>query len=637
MRSHLLMKNKRLELKDDVLSISRNTMSEFNIVELIEDHPISKLTSTYNVKLLDKIKENFSDAEQHLFIGSFYCYLNYDAKRDFIVDVDDVWKWIGFSTKQHAKTVLERHFTMDVDYKIMIPSIDRENVEEQKGRGGHNIKKLMMTIKCFKSLCLKSQTKKASEIHDYYIKLEEILHEIVQESVIELTQKMEEHKRLQDQTIEEQKRLLDQKEEALVQKDEALIQKDEALTKAPELERHKLLLRKYGQITGSLVYLVRIKECDNGTYIIKIGESRKGIKNRLTEFKQKYGNQVLILDCFPVHDSAGLEKHLHHHPEIHPHQVKNLEGHETEQELFLMGGVLTYQRLLDIIDTCHPQFNYLPSDYELLKLEVEQLRSQTPTVSTNSMDHAILQQILQKVQTLEATNKDIVARLNAMQTKTTTACSQPDPHLGPRLQKIHPETLQILHVYETVTECMKEDHAMKRPSINKAVRENTIYRGFRWQLIDRELDPHTAQTLAPTKATKPQKNGYVAKVNQEQTEILHVYLDRKTAAQCNEYPSIASLDNAVKNHTLKDGHYYQLYEECDDLKTRFQEKHGTIVLYHDGIGQYDAQHTLIAEFTSRFECTARAGISQKSLAKVLDHPILYKEWYFKSLGEKRYV
>ena len=264
-------------------------MSEFNIVELIEDHPISKLTSTYNVKLLEKIKEIFSGEEQQLFIASFYCYLNYDAKRDFMVDVDDVWKWIGFSTKQHAKTVLERHFTIDIDYKIMIPSIERENVEEQKGRGGHNIKKLIMTIKCFKSLCLKAQTKKASEIHEYYLKLEEILDEIVQENGLELTQKMEDHKRLQDQTIEEQKRLLDQKEEALVQK-------DEALTKAPELERHKLLLRKYGQITGSLVYIVRIKESDNGTYIIKIGESRKGIKNRLTEFKQKYGNQVLILD-----------------------------------------------------------------------------------------------------------------------------------------------------------------------------------------------------------------------------------------------------------------------------------------------------------------------------------------------------
>jgi len=599
-------------------------MSELNIVELIENNPISKLTITYNVKLLDKIKTNFSDADQQLFIASFYCYLNHDTKKDFVIDLDNVWKWMGFSQKYNAERILESLFVIDIDYKLFAPPIRGANKEsllsrtrEQKGRGGHNIKKIMMTIKCFKSLCLKAQTKKASEIHEYYMKMEEVLHEVIEEEGTELKQKMEEQKYLLDQKTEE-------------------------LRITPELEKHRILLKEYGQISGSLVYIVRIKNCEHGKYIIKIGESRKGIKNRFSEFKQKYGNQVLILECFPVHDSAGFEKYLHRHPEIHPHQVKNLDGHEKELELFMMGGELTYQRLLQIIETGIIPFNNPVVENERLKLENEQLRSATqPT----QIDQSILQEILkinqlllQKVQNLESSNKEILSRLNAMQTKTTTSCSQPDPHIGPRLQKIHPETLQILHVYETTTECMKEDHAMKRPSINKAVRENTIYRGFRWQLVDRELDPYTIQNLEPTKATKVQKNGYVAKVNQDQTEIIHVYLDRKTAAQCNQYPSIASLDNAVKNHTIKDGYYYQLYEECDIvLKTKFQAHHGNILLYHDGIGQFDSNHTLLIEFASKFDCTSRAGISQKSLAKVLDKSIPYKEYYFKSLGDKLFL
>lgn len=384
-------------------------MTEFNIVELIENQPIDRLTDMYNVKLLDNIKEEFSNADQKLFIGHFYGYLNYDLKRDFVVDLDDVWKWLEFNQKVRAQEVLERHFTADVDYKHIISSIE-QSAEEKKGRGGRNIKKIMMTVRCFKFFCLKAQTKKAYEIHEYYMNLEDIFYKIMMEQNIHMTQ-----------TIDRQQYEMDQKKEEIEKKKEETVK-------------------------------------------------------TFTEILQK---------------------------------------REDARHIFA------------------PSI----AENERLKLENEKLRSQTPTVSTNSMDHAILQQILQKVQTLEATNKDIVIRLNAMQTKTTTACSQPDPHLGPRLQKIHPETLQILHVYETVTECMKEDHAMKRPSINKAVRENTIYRGFRWQLVDRELDPHTAQTLEPTKATKPQKNGYVAKVNQEQTEILHVYLDRKTAAQCNEYPS----------------------------------------------------------------------------------------------------
>jgi hypothetical protein len=601
-------------------------MSELNIVELIENHPISKLTNTYNVKLLNKIKTSFSDAEQQLFIGSFYCYLNYDTKKDFVVDLDNVWKWMGFSQKYNAERIIEKHFTDGVDYKKLAPPIGGASLEKeslltrtrkQNDHGGHNIKKIMMTIKCFKSLCLKAQTKKASEIHEYYLKMEEVLHEVIEEEGTELKQKMEEQKRLLDQKTEE-------------------------LRITPELEKHRILLKEYGQIAGSLVYIVRIKSCDQGKYIIKIGESRKGIKNRFSEFKQKYGNQVLILECFIVHDSAGFEKYLHHHPEIHPHQVKNLEGHEKEQELFMMGGELTYQRLLQIIETGMMPFNNPVVENERLRLENQQLRSQS--TSSIPIDQSTLQQILninqlllQKVQTLEASNKEIISRLNAMQTKTTTACSHPDPHLGPRLQKIHPETFELLHVYETVTECMKEDHAMKRPSINKAVRENTVYHGFRWQLVDRELDPYTIQ-IEPTKPTKVQKNGYVAKVNQEQTEILHVYLDRKTATRCNKYSSIASLDNTVKNHTIKDGYYYQLYEECNaSLKNQFQKKHGNISLYHDGIGQFDSNHTLLTEFASKFDCTVRAGISQKSLAKVLDKPIPYKEYYFKSLGEKLFL
>ena len=88
-------------------------MASLDIIELIEKNPISKLTSTYNVKLLNKIKANFSETEQQLFIGTFYCYLNYDTKKDFVIDFDNVWKWMGFSRKGHAKTTLEKHFTID--------------------------------------------------------------------------------------------------------------------------------------------------------------------------------------------------------------------------------------------------------------------------------------------------------------------------------------------------------------------------------------------------------------------------------------------------------------------------------------------------------------------------------------------
>ena len=161
-------------------------MQELNIVELIENNPISKLSKEYNNKLINKIKENFTGFEQQLFVSSFYCYLNYDKNLDFVIDLDNVWKWLGFQQKYHAKVVLEKYFKINIDYKNLAPevagaSLIDEKIDNTKKHGGHNKQTILLTIKCFKSLCLKAQTSKASEIHEYYIKMEEVLNEIVEE------------------------------------------------------------------------------------------------------------------------------------------------------------------------------------------------------------------------------------------------------------------------------------------------------------------------------------------------------------------------------------------------------------------------------------------------------------------------
>ena len=78
------------------------TMS-FNIVEFIESNPIVRLTDTYQSKLITKIQSEFSSEQQILFVASFYSFLNYDQKKDFIIDLDDVWKWVEFKQKVKAK------------------------------------------------------------------------------------------------------------------------------------------------------------------------------------------------------------------------------------------------------------------------------------------------------------------------------------------------------------------------------------------------------------------------------------------------------------------------------------------------------------------------------------------------------
>ena len=56
-----------------------------DIVSLINNSPISKLSTEFQTNLLHKIQETFTDDQQQLFVASFYTYLNYNSKTDFVI------------------------------------------------------------------------------------------------------------------------------------------------------------------------------------------------------------------------------------------------------------------------------------------------------------------------------------------------------------------------------------------------------------------------------------------------------------------------------------------------------------------------------------------------------------------------
>ncbi len=273
-------------------------MQELNIVELIESNPISKLSHTYNSKLILKIQKNFTGFEQQLFVSSFYCYLNYNKNTDFVVDLDNVWKWLGFSTKQHSTTLLEKHFYIDIDYKIdsqfggavseqekALTQINKQDpkLKPVKQNGGQNIKKIFLTIKCFKSLCLKAQTKKAAEIHEYYMKMEEVLHDIVEEETDEL--------RLQ----------LEQKENVILEIKENSEQERIQLKK----EKEQATIIQF-PINTECIYIGTIDNTnESNEKLIKFGHTND-LKTRVNDHRKTYNNFQLIT-AFRVQNKVEIE------------------------------------------------------------------------------------------------------------------------------------------------------------------------------------------------------------------------------------------------------------------------------------------------------------------------------------------
>jgi phage anti-repressor protein len=191
-------------------------MNTINIAKLIDNNSMTRLSKDYENIMINKIKNIFTDKQQNLFVASFYCYLNYDTKKDFVIDFNNVWKWLGFTRKDSAKKLLEKNFTIDIDFKVdktappvggavfdtinggqnFTNDIDTDFKVEKAAppmggafdtiNGGQNKEEIMLTINTFKKFCLKAGTKKAEEVHEYYIKLEELLQETINEENDEL-------------------------------------------------------------------------------------------------------------------------------------------------------------------------------------------------------------------------------------------------------------------------------------------------------------------------------------------------------------------------------------------------------------------------------------------------------------------
>jgi len=589
-----------------------------DIVNLIESNPITKLIGNYQSAMVDKIKARFNTYEQQMFVSSFYCYLNHD-EGDFVIDLDSVWQWLAFSQKIRAKELLEKYFVENTDYTIIAP---QHYAAKKDARGGHNKETIMLTIPAFKRFCLKAGTKRANEIHEYYLKMEKIIQEVV----------IEECKSLSEQ--------LKVKDAEISNKDAEIAKRDAEyqtkLKKQKEVEREKVLLNQFA-VSIPIVYLIRVKTHPNGEYIVKIGESRRGILQRYNEHKSHYPECVL-LDVFTAIQSKDFEVYIHNHPKIRCNQVKDLLGHETETELFLVGKNLTYQIILDAINSQIDNFQ----EYGTKKLELEVEKLKLMAANNGGINPTIIE-ILDTTKRLEQT---LTTRINKLETmleklletkspaaRIQTGFQEPLPTLGPRVQKINPDTLQLIKVYESATEVMNEDRSIKRPSLSKAVLENTVYNGFRWLFVERDVDPTVIHNLQPTRKTIPKNMDYVAKLNADQTEILNVYLDRKTAALTNGYSS-GGLDSAVKNGTVSQRHYYKLYGDCTEtLVEKFEERYGKdILLYKDGFGMFDeTTDQLVKEFKCKYDCLKCEKMSDKTLAKAMREDKAYNGFKYKEL------
>ena len=575
-----------------------------DIVKLIEKNPITRLSKDYQNKLITKVKAKFTNSEQQLFVSSFYCYLNHNSNNDFIIDFDNIWKWIGFVRKDPAKRLLEKYFILDLDYKILLLSKVEQNTKEvllhslveqnlkqdnQNKQGGNNKETILLTINTFKKFCLKANTKKSDEIHNYYIKLEEVLHDTMNEETVELRNQL----------------LI--KDEKIKQSKEKYKKNEDKYKLELKLNKHKILIEK---TKGKrCVYISEIEEHK----FIKIGSTKETLA-RHNQLNRQYGNSMFleIFECDNFRDveesilaDSTIKKYLHRQP---------INGH-MPQEIVLLNDEFNYNQLLNIVKHYVSQIMFLSPiqllekqklDYNLIsnilnnELYIntvkEILNNNLPSLITNIKDYQQNQNIINNNTLLSnSTIEPIIEPIIDIENRQLKTNETQNPNYnmtinlnikgktpkGQKIQKIDPDNFKnIIKIYDSMIYLLRspENNGFHKSSIQTAIKNNRIYKNFIWNFVKKGEDPTIANILPTVNfKAKPPIRSTILKLNSTKTEILDSFYTKEFLGKELKISKI-KVKNIITHNKLYNNNYYIEYLKCpDDLLIKYNKPINRII------------------------------------------------------------
>lgn len=300
------------------------TPETINFTELVKNSNTTfSLSDEYQTNMIKILNDEFTEQQQQWYIANLYIFMHYHPTNDYPINLENVFKMIGFANKGNAMKTIKSNFIKDEDYKLLI--IPREK-KQNAGRSEHEI---MLNVDTFKNLCMLAKTDKGKEIRKYYVKLENIHNKIVKEE------------------IEQQKRQLKEKDLELEN------------TKKQLETKTKLAVKKwYEQAPGDMVYGVKSNK-DDPNSLITIGKT-KNIKRRESDYHtcNQESEMFYIKRCY----NCDLAEKVIHHILDKYREEKDKEWFQISEEL----AKYTIDMVCDFLDS------FIDCSEELINLKVNE-------------------------------------------------------------------------------------------------------------------------------------------------------------------------------------------------------------------------------------------------------------------------
>jgi prophage antirepressor-like protein len=360
-----------------------------------------------------------------------------------------------------------------------------------------------------------------------------------------------------------------------------------------DIEKHKALIKAYDN--KNVIYLCKFRYEDNKV-VIKIGSSQN-IKERISHISNAYYNiNPILIDLVEINNYKKFENYLHNHSFIKKfyYEMKNKEN-RISKEIYLIDEIYISE-IINIINNDKNKFIEINEDYlnkikeiEELKLKKEELQiskiNELKEMKLIDMENnknifkfkEIEEKLINIEEKIKLTNyvndidyiteveenvdNDIDLTKIFFQTKKNTYGIKipyvyqynPDDLINPI--KIHKSPADVERDIE-----LKSLEISPSP-LRNAVKNNTIYKGFRWYYVRRDENP--PEQIPPTVESKHKEPEvkFIAMIDITKTKIMNVYPNQKEATKA-RLMKCNSFHRAINNGTISSGHYWNYFENC---------------------------------------------------------------------------
>lgn len=133
------------------------------------------------------------------FIDDFFGLYDVNNKNIFIIDLENVVKWLN-TKKGKIKETLINSYKINIDYII--------NKIDNNGKRGAPKEQILLSIQCFKLICMQSKTEKSLEVRKYFLSLEELIDKYKDYIIEGLNDKIKKLENNQKPKINEEKGII---------------------------------------------------------------------------------------------------------------------------------------------------------------------------------------------------------------------------------------------------------------------------------------------------------------------------------------------------------------------------------------------------------------------------------------------